>query len=370
MNKNRLILASLVGMVALSALSLSTSLAWYASGDRLGVSAVDLEVESDNLIRISDSKEISTFVKDLNLNSLEEGDQNTFFKPVSSMYREDWFASNNRAPLFYDCSTADAFGDTHSSNATTGFYQKELYLLTPTSQYVGLDVEKSLFENDEETNLLRARQFCASEKNKHLHLSVDEVATALNKLVDCLRVSILVNDVDGDLDNRFFIINPTKQENDQTFLGGRLDNDNDGYFDTYPDVDSEGIKDYVEKEIVYGEVNDQELVSYNNPVDPDAIEEVIDQSHYFFGNSFSGKSKKSAYTFDEAASKANGLVFKEEGALSLDELDKIVIPCYQNEPRQIVVSIYLEGWDLDCINSTMGASFNTKLSFKLLGGII
>ena len=370
MNKNRLILASLVGMVALSALSLSMSLAWYASGDRLGVSAVDLEVESDNLIRISTSDDLSTFVKELDLNSLEDGDQVSYFKPVSSMYRNEWFSNDERAPLFYDCSNADAFGDTKNSPATSGFYQEELYLLTPTSQYVGLDLNKSLFENDEETNLLRARQFCASEKNKTLNLTVDEVSTALNKLVDCLRVSILINDVDGDLEDRFFIINPTKQENEQTFLGGRLDNDNDGYFDTYPDVDPEGIKDHVEKEIVYGEVNDQELVSYNNPVDPEAIDEVIDQSHYFFGNSFSGVSKKSAYTFDEATSRANGLTFKEEGALSLDELDKIVIPCYQNEPRQIVVSIYLEGWDLDCINSTMGASFNTKLSFKLLGGII
>lgn len=370
MNKNRLILASLVGMVALSALSLSMSLAWYASGDRLGVSAVDLEVESDNLIRISTSDDLSAFVKELDLNSMEEGDQNSYFKPVSSMYRNDWFSSNGKNPLFYDCSTADAFGSVRNNNVTSGFYQKELYLLTPTNQYVGLDVDKSLFESDEETNLLRARQFCASEKNKTLNLTVDEVSSALNKLVDCLRVSILVNDVEGDLEDRFFIINPTKQENEQTFLGGRLDNDNDGYFDTYPDVDPEGIKDHVEKEIVYGELNDSSLVVYSNPVDSEAIDEVIDQSHYFFGNSFSGVSKKSAYTFDEASSKANGLLFKEEGALSLDELDKIIIPCYQNEPRQIVVSIYLEGWDLDCINSTMGASFNTKLSFKLLGGII
>ena len=369
MNKSRLILTSLVGTIALGALSLSMSLAWYASGDRLGVSAVDMEIKSDGLLRVSTSKELSTFVTDLDLNSLEEGDQISYFKPVSSMYRENWFA-NEQKPLFYDCSTADAFGDTHSSYATSGFYQTELYLLSATNQNVGLDVDQSLFENDEATNLLRARQFCASERNASLNLTVDEVASALNKLVDCLRVSILINDVDGDLEDRFFIINPTKQENEQTFLGGRLDNDNDGYYDTYPDVDPTGQKDHVEKEIVYGEVNDTSLVTYASPEDPNAIDEVIDQSHYYFGNSFSAVSKKSAYTFDEQSSLANGLTFKEEGALSLNELDKIVIPCYQNEPRQIIVSIYLEGWDIDCINSTMGASFNTKLSFKLLGGII
>ena len=370
MNKNRLILTSLVGTIALGALSLSMSLAWYASGDRLGISAVDMEIKSDNLIRVSTSTERSTFVTDLNLNSLDDGDQVSYFKPVSSMYRENWFASEKQVPLFYDCSTADAFGDAHNSYVTSGFYQTELYLLTATDQYVGLDVDKSLFESDEETNFLRARQFCASDKNAALGLSVEEVAEALNKLIDCLRVSILINDVDGGLEDCYFIIDPTKKDNEETLLGGRLDNDNDGYYDTYPDVDPTGQKEFVEKEIVYGEVNDTSLISYNNPVDPEAVEEVIDQSHYFFGNSFSAQSKKSAYTFDEESSLAQGLSFKEEGALSLNELDKIVIPCYENQPRQIIVSIYLEGWDLDCINSTMGASFNTQLSFKLLGGII
>lgn len=371
MNKSRLILTSLVGTIALGALSLSMSLAWYASGDRLSISAVDVEIRSDNLIRVSTSKEIETFVKELDLNSMEEGDQDSYFKPVSSMYREKWFDAGTNKPLFYDCSTADAFGAEQENNAYTGFYQEELYLLTPTSQYVGLDLDETFFKNDEETNLLRARQFCASEKNADLHLSVDEVKDALNKLINCLRVSILINDVEGDLNDRYFIINPTKKsDNDKTYLGGRLDNDNDGYYDTYPDVDPNNNSSHVQKEIVYGEINDRSLISYNDPEDPSAIDEVIPQSHRFYGNSFSGKSKKSAYTFDEATSKANGLVFKEEGAISFDELDQIVIPCYKNEPRQIVLSIYLEGWDLDCINATMGASFNTKLSFKLLGGII
>ena len=371
MNKNRLILTSLVGTIALGALSLSMSLAWYASGDRLSISAVDVEIRSENLIRVSTSDDLDTFVKDLDLNSFEDGDQDSYFKPVSSMYREKWFNENTNKPIFYDCSNADAFGGEQESRAYSGFYQEELYLLTPTSQYVGLDLDKSIFENDEETNLLRARRFCASEKNADLNLTVEEVKTALDKLLNCLRVSILINDVEGDLNDRYFIINPTKESaNDYTYLGGRLDNDNDGYFDTYPDVDPNNSSAHIEREIVYGEVNDRSLISYVDPVEPGAIDEVIPQSHRFYGNSFSGKSKKSAYTFDEASSKTNGLSFKEEGALSLDELDKIVIPCYQNTPRQIILSIYLEGWDLDCINATMGASFNTKLSFKLLGGII
>lgn len=369
MNKSRLIITSLVGTIALGALSLSMSLAWYASGDRLSVSAVDMEIGGQN-IRVSTSKDLSTFKNELDLNSdeLENEGQHFLLKPASSMYRDDWFNEEATKPIFYDSSLTENFGDDSKTVLEEGFYQKTLYLLTETNYYVGLDVEQSLFENDEAANLLRARQFYASEENKNLQLSVDEINDALNKLVNCLRVSIFVNDIEGDINDRLYIINPTKKDDEKTYLGGLLDNDNDGYFDTYPDFDENN--EVVQKEVVYGEVNDRELISYADPIDPNADDKIDNQPKHFLGNSFSGKSKKSAYTFDKEASFANGLEFKEEGALSLDELDKIVIPCYKNEPREIVVSIYLEGWDLDCINATMGASFNTKLSFKLLGGII
>ena len=346
------------------------SLAWYASGDRLSISAVDMTIKSDTGVRVSTSTDLSTFKEELDLNSDEiEGEERFFLKPASSMYRDEWFSKEADTPLFYDSSFVDSFGTNAKSELKDGFYQKKIYLLTDTNYYVGLDVKKSLFENDETANLLRARTFCASSENSELKLSESEVAEALNKLVNCLRVSILVNDVsEEEMANRFFIIDPTKKNDEETYLGGRLDNDNDGYYDTYPDFDENN--NVIEKEIVYGEVNNRSLISYKDPVDPLADEEKKEQVKPFFGNSFSGESKKSAYTFDEASSLANGLAFKEEGALSLDELDAIVIPCYQNQPREIVISIYLEGWDLDCINSTMGASFNTKLSFKLLRGII
>ena len=370
MNKSRLILSSLVGTIALGALSLSMSLAWYASGDRLSISAVDMTINSDTGVKVSTSKDLDTFKQELDLNSDEiEGEERFSLKPASSMYQDEWLTPEADTPLFYDSSFVDSFGANSKLELKDGFYQKKLYLLTDTNYYVGLDVKKSLFENDETANSLRARTFCASSENSELGLKENEVTEALNKLINCLRVSILVNDVtEEEMATRFFIINPTKQEDEKTYLGGRLDNDNDGYYDTYPDFDENN--EVVEKEIVYGEVNDRSLISYQEPVDKLGEEERKEQAKRFFGNSFSGESKKSAYTFDEESSLANGLAFKEEGALSLDELDGIVIPCYQNQPREIVISIYLEGWDLDCINATMGASFNTKLSFKLLRGII
>ena len=370
MNKSRLILSSLVGTIALGALSLSMSLAWYASSDRLSISSLDMTVKSDDLLKISTSSDLSTFTDKLDLNSdeYEQNGERFIFSPVSSMYKDDWLTAEATKPLFYDSSFNDGVDASSKSEVFSGFYQKKLYLLTPTNYYVGLDIKQSLFENDETANLLRARQFCASEENAELQLNEDEVKEALDKLINCLRVSVLINDVnEEEMENRFFILNPTKQEDEKTYLGGLLDNDNDGYYDTYSEFDENN--EVINKEIVYGEVNDRSLISYKAPVAPNTDDERLQTADRFHGNSFSGQSKKSAYTFDKETSFANGLEFKEEGALSLNELESIMIPCYANEPREIVVSIYLEGWDLDCVNATMGASFNTKLSFKLLRGI-
>ena len=34
--------------------------------------------------------------------------------------------------------------------------------------------------------------------------------------------------------------------------------------------------------------------------------------------------------------------------------------------KRIVLSIYMEGWDLDCTNAHMGGSFDLGLGFKIL----
>ena len=375
MTRSRLILTSLVGSIALISLSLSLSLAWYASGDRLSIESLDMNIVSDPLLKVSTSSDLSTFVDELDLNSaeLDEGNQQFLFTPASSMYREDWLNDETELPAFYDSSFVESVGTVTKQEVKKGFYQKKIYLLTDTNRYVGLDIEQSLFENDEATNAVRAEEFYKSNDNKELQFSVDQIREKLSKLINCLRVSILINDVsENDLakidNNRFYIINPTKEENEKVYFGGLLDNDNDGYFDTYEDTNENGL---IQREVIYGDVNDRSLISYKDPEIPGYEDEDLEKAQRFIGNSFTGKHKKGAYTFDEEASSLKHLEFKEEGALSVEEIgSQLKIPCYGGQPREIVLSIYLEGWDLDCINATMGASFNTRLSFKLLGGII
>ena len=377
MTRRRLILSSLVGITALIAVSLSMSIAWYSNSDRLSISAVDLSVRTDPLLKVSTSNELSTFVDELDLSSdeYEKESEKFLFKPVSSMYREDWLNDETKEPLFYDSSFVASLDGDNKIDTKSGFYQKKIYLWTEANYYVGLDIKDCLFENDETANFLRAQALYASKENKSLQLTVEQIEQSLNALKDCLRVSILINDVEdtSKMHERFNIINPTKQDGEKVYFGGLLDNDNDGYYDTVP-VQDQQSGELVQREYLYGDVNDRSLIKYQDPESPGYEDEKLPQSSQMIGNSFNGVHKKSAYTFDKEASEANQMTFKEEGALTLADVEDsekgIVIPVYANKPREIVISIYLEGWDLDCINGTMGASFNTKLSFKILRGLI
>ena len=368
MNKKRIITSAAIGTIALVGLSVSLTLAWYGASDRLNMRSLDVVVAGQTELKISESKDIDTFVNDLDL-SPEQAEFS--FVPVSSMNKKVWMENKGKTPMFVDSSSprVPSSGEPHLEEATYGFFQKKLYLMTNMDYYVTLDTNPesanhSLFESNDEVNTRRAQQL--KHDNPDWTTEVSEIKEKLDNLVNCLRVSILVTEEDH---YNYYIVDPTKQSGESTVFGGRLDNDRDGYFDCYHTTTGEA------KEVIYGEVNDRSKAVYSEQ--PNQSSETpthpTSEAHYF-GNSFEGVSKNNVYTFDEAASLANGLEFAKEESFSLEDINsetnKLLIPCYGNKPTEIVVSIYLEGWDLDCINSTMGASFSTKLSFKLLRGII
>ena len=368
MNKKRIITSAAIGTIALVGLSVSLTLAWYGASDRLNMRSLDVVVAGQTNLKISESKDPETFVSDLDLSP----EQDKFvFVPVSSMFKKTWMDQMSDTPEFYDCSNAlvPSSGEPKAEQTTYGFFQKKLYLLTNMDYYVTLDTNpesatRSLFESNDEVNTVRAQQL--KHDNPDWTMEVSEIKEKLDNLINCLRVSILVTEEDH---YNYYIVDPTKQSGESTVFGGRLDNDRDGYFDCYHTTSGEA------KEVIYGEVNDRSKAVYSEQ--PNQSSETpthpTSEAHYF-GNSFEGVSKNNVYTFDETASINNGLEFAKEESFSLEDINsetnKLLIPCYGNKPTEIVVSIYLEGWDLDCINSTMGASFSTKLSFKLLRGII
>ena len=385
MNKRRIIISTLTGTIALLALSISLSLAWYGASDRLNVENLEVSVQSKGNLKISTSPDKDTFVENLTNEDLNDLSDDFLFAPVSTMHKSNWMSQKADKPVFYDSSAKQVLsnGEPYLEEAEYGFFQKELYLLTTMhSQYAVLDLgeEKdggSFFktgDNSDRAALLYNRY------HDVWGLTLEQIENKLDNLINCLRVSILVNQ--GE-DYHYYIIDPTKNEGDVTYLGGRLDNDKNGYFDSYKNLQGE------HKEVIYGEVNDRSLIKYDDPVDPNFKDNnqaaVVDEASHFLSNSFEASSKPSVYTYNKNQSEANGFMIAEEGAISLTKLrnddrlsvqdlknddTSILIPLESGVPTKIVFSIYLEGWDLDCINATMGASFNTKLSFKLKGGNI
>ncbi len=358
MNKRRIVLTAMIGAIAISTLSVSLSLAWYASSDKLKVNSFDIDLSGNVQLLMSTSKELDTFKEKLTAEDLIEGE--FLFSPVSSMYRSDWFDQKGDTPLFYDSSSPALDGIIPKEEAPTGYFQKRIYLLsTAVDYYASLDVSNCLFNYNEDANLLRAQEL----HKQYSDASVEQIKDSLNSLRDCLRMSILVNEEDY---YKYYVIDPYKNENEDVYFGGILDNDGDGYYDVY--TDGNGNK----KEVIYGEVENRNQAVYDAPVDPQGEVEPVDFKGHFFGNSFEAKNRIDSYTFNKNNSTDIKIAVEDSYTLNdADGLDtEVVIPCYHNEPTEIVISIYLEGWDKACINQTMGACFDTNISFKLLRRIL
>ena len=130
MNQRRIIIGAMIGAIAISALSISLSLAWYSSSDRLRVSSFDIDMSGDVELLMSTSKELETFKEELTKEDLVE--EEFLFSPVSSMYRNTWYDQKGDTPLFYDSSSPALDGIISQEEATTGFFQKRIYLLLTT----------------------------------------------------------------------------------------------------------------------------------------------------------------------------------------------------------------------------------------------
>ena len=360
MNNRKIILASMIGAIAVSTMSAFVgTFAWYASSDRLKVNSFDIDMNGNVQLLISTSKELDTFKQKLTTEELVE-EENLALAPVSSMYKNEWLEQKVDAPLFYDCSSEVSLSGTVTKEvASTGYFSKKIYLLSNSIDYYAtLDANECTFNTNEAANLLRAQDMHGQYKDA----TVEEIAESLNSLKDCLRMSILVNLEDY---YRYYIIDPYKQENEQILFGGVLDNNADGYYDYYLD---NGQK----KEFIYGEVENRNDAKYVDPVDPDGIVDKIDSKGNFFGNSFEAKNRIDTYAFDKEHSTDLKIAVEDSYALSdVDGMNtEILIPCHPNKPTEITVSIYLEGWDKACVNKTMGACFDTNISFKLLRRIL
>ena len=200
--KRRIILSSMIGVVALSALSLSITLAWYASSDRLNVDAFNIEIVGSHNLLISTVNEEGSFKEELKTEDLNHVD---LFVPASSMHKDTWMDQKSDTPLFYDNSfyNVPSSGVPQLKQVTRGYFQQKLYLLSDITYNVTLSVEDSKFLANEEANQVRAKKL---HKDNPI-LSEEEYLEKLNNLAKSLRLSILIPEEDN---YAYFIVDTYK----------------------------------------------------------------------------------------------------------------------------------------------------------------
>ena len=169
-----------------------------------------------------------------------------------------------------------------------------------------------------------------------------------------MRFSVLVPDENN---YKYAIIDPYKSDEKPVKLGGVLDNSKSLTYDYY-------IKEGVKYETVYGEVYNRDKIKY---IDGDSHDtEIIGEP-----SAFNAAHLANIKWFDEEASVENGMEIAIEDSLDINDfhygtgLAPFDIKVERNVPKKIVLSIYIEGWDLASINSTMGSSFLADISFKI-----
>lgn len=366
--RSKLVRGRYLARICLLVLSVSTSLAWYASARILHLDTVKVTIDSDRELRIS-TKEDSGYKSSLNDSDLNQRD---LFQPVSSMGYGTLFDDQSSSPLFYQNNTG--LTDTHTGIPFTpgvaerGFYQQELYLKADDDVYVTLDPKKCSFLPDEKKNRERAKKRYPDRSDAELAKLVKRRNT-LNK---ALRVSLFVPPLTEKEKNRypnirsFSVIDPYKEGT--TLFGGILDTGYDGYYDDYEYTgDDDGRRKKGQRyETIYGNVSMREKAVYSDIMDKDI--ESDGKKNYDY-SSFDSLHKQGVHLLDLEASRSNGRIIEKENSISLSSLggkDSLwILPLYRNQPRKIILSLYREGWDRDCINQTRGASFLSSISFEI-----
>ncbi len=341
--KRRLTIAAFLGVISLGITSLSFSIAWYASSALLEIDGLNITINAERNLHISTSSDLGSFREKLTYNDLDKVSK---FDPCSTMYMSDWIERKESKPEFYryDMPITDMSGKPHHNVATKGFYSQSLYLLSDDDVYVTIDKDTFSLIPDEDLN----KEYADDIKDRYPEYTKDEIVERLNSLKDCLRISILDPD-ESTYD--FDILDPYK--NGDVLLGGREDLDKNKFYDFY-------VKNSEMYETVFGEISNREKIAYGTK----AAEDIDTTGEY---TSFNANTKKDTYPFDLETSLKNGLDIKKESSISMEEIeDYIQIPVKADTPKEIVLSIYMEGWDEDCTNAHMGGSFILDVDFKIL----
>ena len=355
--RSKLVLATYLGAITLCIGTFSMSIAWYSSSTRLQISTVEITIDCDRQLAISLEKD-KGFTTELDNDDFGKLDS---FTPVTSAHQDSWFLDKKDMPVFYDDTVYTELENGNTTvKADKGFFSKKLYLKSDDDVWASFNPEETYIHPHTDINGNYARQLYESYQ-KSLDpdvraLTVEDIENRLNSLVKAMRFSILVNDENH---YSYCIIDPNKSET--TYYGGLLDVNDDDYYDYF----NRSGEEYA-YERLYGEFNNTDYIKYFDeptPVDSDYADTSTDPS------AFNARHKKSIKKIDFDKSLEAGLVIQEEESYSVEDFKAakkpFYIPVYREKAVEIVLSIYIEGWDLDSINYTMGATFVANMVFQI-----
>ncbi len=363
MNFKKVIITSLVGSIGIAVLSLSLSIAWYNTGENLYLDTLVISVSGEQQLRISTTGESGTFVESLKYR-IEDEDNDLIdaglFQPVSSMFKSNWLEDDLKTePEMYIYTNSAVYSQyaPRAEEAQWGYYKQHLYLYCSTNVNATIDSESLVVEEIARLNSTYAYELMMQQHvmdeyhtlhpewtNAQIH---DDILAKLNEMKKCMRIGLY--DIEY---NKFYIVDPYKDGD--TLLGGRADLFMNKYYDDY--LNEEDGERY---EVLYGEITGRE-----NAVYLDAREEDTDAPSVY--TSFDSRTKAGTHAFDLESSLNEGLEIKKEDSISLEELEsQLVLPLKAGKPKEIVLMVYMEGWDLDCTNKHMGSNFNIDIDFKI-----
>ncbi len=394
--KTKIALSCLSIALSLSVLTAGITFAWTATSGKNYINSIEIGLKSERNLQISETRGDFKSLLDYTTTTLKE----KLYQPLSSysfrwMNDSDYLSSKPREdydlidPCFYGgysgINNSSIPYEPEATELERGYFSKHLYLSCDDNVYVTIDPDKFSLNPNSTQNEKWANQVAEDmsfptekEKKEFIQSKTEE----LNQVSNSLRVSILYKDEEGNL--KYFIINPHKTE--ETYFLGILNTSTTPYFDTYYQQNQsyEAVYGYIKDETgnIIQAAESKDLKDYYLPTQESDILYNTDKNHPATGiddtTSFNSFTKKGTHHFDierfeeeHDSVKENSYTLEELRPTGVKRESPIMIPVYKNtndasyRPTEIVLSIYLEGWDTNCINETMGASFNAELSFMI-----
>lgn len=340
--------------------------AWYNLLDIAVVSNLNLKIDMSDArldlgLKLDDGTIIwnNDGVHEDGFTDEELGINGTVLHDVSGMFESDWLNEstdlNTVLPRFHTrylpLGTSSNTGFITDEEVKEHLVQKEFVFY---SENYDMDIyldELTSFTPNSKMNYDKAKE---KADNKNDANEVAQIKDKLDQVIYAARLSFLT-------DEGYIIINPHKQfdinnQPIETYYGGILDLNKDGFYDS-----RDG------KEVLYGEQIDPSIpVPYKGVGDSDD-DHMKDVKKY---NTFQGEHKNGVQMVDVDLAKENIRIEKSESLkyytldLEHDPLkDTPICHVKKGEQKRIVMSIYVEGWDIHMTDDIESATFDVNIAF-------